>query len=219
MEMYRGVLAHPALSNPLLHKLSESQYDRSQVAHLVKGYVRYSKIFPKLLRTSMGFWKERQDIHSRLEGIFADEVNGSHGLSHSEQLDSCARSFGVDFREEVLDRIGTHYVTYAEKLLALCKSDKFTALGVIGPATEWVVPHIYMNFIRWFEKNGPEKYEFSFFSEHIEVDKEHASVIAEVIALATESQADRDQVAAGAYAALDARNTLWENIGPLIVDC
>lgn len=214
---YNEIISHESLRHPVLRHLSNNDYDKYQAGHIIKGYVRYSRIFPRLLKICMNHWKDCPEIHAKLRSIFDDEVNVD-GISHSKQLNNCADSFRMPYDEGVLDKIGEIYIDYANTLLRLCNADPSTALGVIGPATEWVVPNIYVNFIRWFEQNNPDEYEFSFFTEHLEVDKEHASLIADVIVDAGHHGADRATIEAGALEALRARIALWDGIMPLVPD-
>lgn len=214
-EFYDEIISHDSLQHPVLQTLKTNGYNEYQAGHIIKGYVRYSRIFPRLLTVGMNHWKDSSEIYEKLHSIFDDEVN-VEGTSHSDQLNMCADSFDIEYDEDILEKIGEVYIEYAQTLLELCQSDKSVALGVVGPATEWVVPNIYTNFISWFQQNEPEKYEFSFFTEHLEVDKEHASLIADVIVDAKKIGASIKTVSEGAYKALKARNTLWDGIQPLV---
>lgn len=203
---------HVSLRHHLLLNISASSISTEKYFYIIKGYVQYSKKFPTLLSSILSQWQDNIKVSEKVNQVFSEELSlNTNELSHSEQLNACADSSLLGFKTDVLVHYELAANTYADKIIKYSETDKFIALGIIGPGTEFIVPKIYDHFLKWFRKSN-EKYDYSFFEEHAIVDIHHADLIRKAIYLSTTKSSDFEKIRTGANYALDMRNELWDTL-------
>ena len=204
--------SHEAVRADFLRLASDGEISTSAMAHFVRGYESYSRMFPSIIDAGRAHWLEHPQMRALLDEVFVDE-RGGDGDSHADGLLRCADSFDVDLNPRTLDQVRASCVRYARTVLALCKSDGFMALGAIGPATECIVPAIYDQLLSWFRAESRLRYDSSFFAEHIEVDGRHSECIMTAIELAvTDHPSGLAMLRDGMLITLNARRDLWNDI-------
>lgn len=208
---------HQATKHDLLVKISNQDANEFEVAHIIKGYVGYSTMFPCILQVVKSWWINDNVTYSLLDSVYSDETSvDKNGFSHSDQLTNCANSFLVDYDDEVLCQCRRAAVNYARKLIKHASSDPHVSLGIIGPGIENIVPTIYRNFLTWFESADKANYEYYYFIEHSYLDIKHANIITGAIENACDSVDDVSKVKKGAEIALRERVVLWNDFIEII---
>jgi len=152
-------------------------------------------------------------VRSLIEEVLEEERADHAGVSHADLLSRTADSFRIDYDLELLTAMRVETTCYASSVGATVRLGLGHALGALGPATEWIVPTIYTNFVEWWARAAPIVARDEFFAFHVDADELHAELFERAIALciATDAVGLAD-VQDGCATTLIARAKLWNGL-------
>lgn len=208
---------HEAVRHEFLARIRGGEYDSTAMAHLIRAYATYSATFPDLVARVIANTPKSSEIRRVLAEVMDEELVDDAGVSHAELLIATADGLGVAYQPGLLAALQDHCLRYADVVRSIVESGLGQGLGLLGPATEWIVSDIYGNFVEWFGSHAPPDAPDSYFAFHVEADDGHARLLRDAIAMAIATRlVSREDVAAGAAKGLAARSELWASLGRIV---
>jgi pyrroloquinoline quinone (PQQ) biosynthesis protein C len=202
-----------AVKHIFLDAIREGKVCFEAMGYIIKGYVEYSKMFPGLIARILEEWQNDHVVRKWLGQLLEEELSSpSTKFPHHKQLDICADSFNIAFDRIKLKYFKDECTAYGNIVSSIVQSNKYIALGMLGPGTEHIVPDIYNNFIVWFKSQQNADLDYRYFLEHVEADKAHSRYFYESICAACTSSDKVTLVDTGLNYATDQRVKLWDSL-------
>jgi len=207
------VLSHPVLSHPMFLDLEMGNFEVEALRTFSIHYYHHV-LRTRLYDAAALACCPDEEIQAALASILWDEYGrGDPERTHPAQFRKVLRALDIDVAAAERTPRLPELEEYSRLHFGLCAPVTFwIAMGAVGFAMEWTIPHLYERLVRGYRVAGLSDDDLEFFLEHIPTDQDHAArIISSLSRHLGDAQVQAD-LTEGALASLDARQRLIDAI-------
>jgi len=207
------VLGHSVLRHPLWAELERGAYDRVALRTFTVHYYHHV-LRTRLYDAAALVCCPDEEIQAALASILWDEYGrGDPERTHPAQFRKVLRALDIDVAAAERTPRLPELEEYSRLHFGVCAPVTFwIAMGAVGFAMEWTIPHLYERLVRGYRVAGLSDDDLEFFLEHIPTDRDHAARIITSLSRHLGDPQVQADLTEGALASLDARQRLIDAI-------
>lgn len=211
----QNILQHPCFNDPFINTISTlSEFPLVQARRFGLLY------YPHILRTrlyqanALGITPD-ENIQFVFAQILHDEYgNGDAAKSHMAVYRKFLTALGISDTEMLQAPVIPELELYIDSMMRLTQSENWlAAVGAVGIASEWPIPHMYNKFLSGLRRiPGIKEDDLELFSGHVELDIEHAGMMEQAILPHLEDEKNQQNLLKGIHANLNARRIFMQGL-------
>lgn len=210
------------MKSPVILSIIDGKASSEFVWHVFMQYRFYCARFPQFLGALLARTAEPIARQPLVENLWEESGSGDSAKSHVAMLDTFllawARAIGKnqsEFESWLQPREAVD--SFVTEVLALLNSESLPfAFGFLGPGTEEVTTEQYTRLLEGLRGyHLVEESDLEFFAAHIIADIKHADTFWNALEQVSKSDADWNDVAAGAKKSLERETMFWNELAGL----
>ncbi|MEW6323853.1 MAG: iron-containing redox enzyme family protein [Nitrospirota bacterium] len=208
------IATHPAVHHPFLRRFSEGRVSLPHIRAFGLQHYQLVKVFTTYMTNLLPRLPD-QDAAQLFRTVFDDEF-GQHTIfnSHPALYRNFLKALGLDDADWGRMAPLPETSGFIEFHLELTRSGHFlSALGAIGPGHEYSIPTMFTYLVEGLRRSRLVSEEaLSYFTLHIEEDKEHAKVFNQLLERYMGTEESRYLIRTGVLKSLQARERFWSGL-------